>query len=170
MKERQKEANRSSASVRQCWQPYPRFCCLPPSLSARSAGRSWLSGCYPPSPSRLRCERTRWCKCGICRSHAISPPHTPCSPSPAQSPSRRHCCQRRCALTAPFHPLPEPRRAIGGSALCCRLASRERYHPRAPACCFAGRRSALRRAGSREVPLENRSSGGALPAYAPRIL
>src|SRR6185503_10256423 len=28
--------------------------------------------------------------------------------------------------------------AIGGSALCCRLASRRRLHRRAPACCFAG--------------------------------
>ncbi len=42
------------------------------------------------------------------RSHTISPPHAPCSPQPAQSPGRRHCCRRRCALTAPFHPSPEP--------------------------------------------------------------
>jgi hypothetical protein len=89
-------------------------------------------------------------------------------------------------------PLPGPftpylcHAAIGGSALCCRLASQRHYCRRAPACCFAGQPSiqmqnveckmqkrpfafsslhfALVRSGSREVPLEVRSSGGASPA------
>lgn len=62
-------------------------------------------------------------------------------------------------LPHPFTPYLSPR-AIGGSALCCRLASHKRYRLRAPAYCFAGQPSALRRTRSREVPLESRSSGG----------
>lgn len=126
------QAGGNVTSARLFRQLYPRFCCLPPSLSAHSAGRSWPGGCYPPSPSRLRCERTRWCKRGMRRSHTISPPHTPCSPSSAQSPGRRHHCRRRCALTAPFHPLPAPHRRPSAGLLSVAVLRRAGVTTRAP--------------------------------------
>ncbi len=74
-----------------------------------------------------------------CGSHQVAHPTHLAPHQSAQSPSRVCCHPRWCALTAPFHPLPEPVRAIGGTALCCRLASCARYQTRAPAYGFAGR-------------------------------
>lgn len=74
-----------------------------------------------------------------CGSYQVAHPTHLAPHQSAQSPSRRYCYPRWCALTAPFHPLPDPLRAIGGTALCCRLASRRRYRRRAPAYGFAGR-------------------------------
>ena len=100
------------------------------SLRVRGGGSS-LGGCNPPSWSPLRREQTA--PAGTACPTRLAPRQ------PAQSPGRRHYCRRRWALTPPFHPLPVPHQAaIGGTPLCCRLASPPRYRDGAPPSCFGG--------------------------------
>ena len=69
----------------------------------------------PPSPVRSRLRPGRngatW----------------PCTPWGLPGRSRHR--ERRCALTAPFHPLPRRPKPAGGTALCCTC-----HLPRAPGC------------------------------------
>jgi hypothetical protein len=111
-------------------------------------GRSWPGGCYPPSPSRLRCERAWWFKRASSPTCVAHPTHL-APHRPAQSPGRRHCCRRRCALTAPFHPLPgNPWRdcSLLPSCVTCalwRVCPHLRFHGVAFCqihCCASGRR------------------------------
>ena len=78
---------------------------------------------------------------------------------PAQSPSRRHYCQRWCALITPFQPSPVIIMSIGGFVFCCRLASSATYVTDAHTYCFMWWPSSFtfkmikKGAESREVPL-----------------
>lgn len=64
----------------------------------------------------------------------MSLPHAPCSPRPAQSPSRRHHCRRWSALTRPFHPSPVAWRACSLLPSC---VTRSLHHTR-PRLLFRG--------------------------------
>jgi hypothetical protein len=131
---------------------YPRFCCKPSSLSLRCAEAApGLPGVTRPhrrsgdasEPAVVRAP---------CGSYRPAHPTHLALHQPAQSPGRRHCCRRRCALTAPFHPLP----ARGPAGLLSVVVLR---HPqlarRVPP--LAVSRGSLplsgQRAESREVPL-----------------
>jgi len=96
-----------SSFVKKAGDRTPDSVFIPPSLSARGAGRSWPGGRYPPSPSRRRCERARWYKRLAAPTRWAGPTHL-APHRPAQSPSRRHRCRRWESLTLPFHPSPVP--------------------------------------------------------------
>lgn len=134
---------------------YPRFCCMPPSLSLQRQRPLVAHRALPGLPARLRCERAEWSNVmGKHDSHRLSPPHAPCSPSagavawpPALLPTPL------VSYTNRFSPYLSLLQAIGGNACCCRLTSRAGHPARAPACDFAGRPSTQGWTRSREVPL-----------------
>jgi hypothetical protein len=118
-------------------------------MRASGVVRTWGRKRYAPTPTDEPAPRTLL-------------------PWPAQSPGRRHRCRRRCALAAPFHPLPVDNRRAG--LLSVAGLRRAQLTPRAPP--LAVSRGGLPkefaqfyRTGSREVPLEVRSSDG--PSSAP---
>jgi hypothetical protein len=87
------------------WRSYPRFCCMPPSLSPRCGGRSWPAGRYPASPSRRRCEQAGWYK----RPRAPTDKPAPRTLLPIGQRSRLAAdiaADAGEAFTSPFHPLP----------------------------------------------------------------
>lgn len=132
------------------------------SLSAYGRGPLWRAGCCPVYPRGCDASKRGGTSA---RAIARAPTDEP-APRTLLPISRRSRLAADIAadaggpLTPPFHPSPVPSRAIGGSALCCRLASHGCYHPCAPAYGFAGRPSTLRWARSREVPLGVGPSGG----------
>ncbi|GEM_PF-3510156 len=103
----------------------------------------------------------------------MSPPHAPCSPGRRSRLAADIAADAGTLLLYPFTPYLSPK-AIGGSALCCRLASYWHYDQCAPAYGFAGRRSIWIPiwARSREVPLGmtpaaayHQSMQGIIPRY-----
>jgi hypothetical protein len=139
-----------------CWwrvrDSYPRFCCVPSSLSLRYAEAApGLPGVTRPhrrsgdasEPAVVRAPRGSYCP--------ARPTHLALHQL-AQSPGRRHRCRRRCALTAPFHPWPA-RWPVG--MLSVVVLRHPPLAPRVPP--LAVSRGSLplpgQRAESREVPL-----------------
>ena len=126
-------------------QVYSRFCSTaeavcPSSVSPPTGGGgSSLGGCYPPSRSPLRREQTHICE--------------PAPPAllPISQRSRLAASITADAgglLPHPFTPyLCRTCAAIGGTTLCCRLASPPRYHDGAPPYGFGGWPSQPRRPG-----------------------
>ncbi len=121
----------------------------------------------PGLPARLRCERARWSRRRVATSTDEPAPRTLLPLSRRSRLAAGITAGAVGLLHQPFQPLPEPLRAIGGNACCCRLASRAGHPARAPACCFAGRPSTQWWARSREVPLGDHPSGGISRAFQP---
>ena len=133
------------------------ICIVPRVVSRAGGGTPDSVVCRHLSPRTARAApglagatRPRRCGCGASErggARALRLPHDKPAPRTLLPIGRRSRLAAGIAagagapLARPFTPHLCPW-AIGGSALCCRLASRRRRHRRAPACCFAGRPSA----------------------------